>query len=321
MGKIGIKEKCKKIRAFFKKNEFVVTWIGLVVTIISVMFANQNINNVSSKISLYTEINQKTELEQTTNNNDEINNIYAESGSVLINNSQDSNVSVVNNINDNYLNFILEYEENNRIEKALEYAECYFNVGEYETSIKIYTAILQKEQNSLALCNLGYMYANGFGTEEDDAKAFEYYEQAIELGYDRAKTNELALLLRERYVERAEKLKLLLTEGNSTAINFVFSINDISSDKEENINQILNMTNDELIEYLDENYYEEKNMGVFNYTSVPTSDAITRYEKIGSYNWYSQDTDTSGTVYQYRKYCKECKNIYMLREAFVYGFE
>jgi hypothetical protein len=116
---------------------------------------------------------------------------------------------------------------------------------------------------------------------------------------------------------------LLLEENNSTVINFVTSIDNVDSslEQEEIVNKILHMSDDELIEYLDENYYEEKDMGILEYTSAPTSDEISRYEKIGSYNWYNQDTGMSGTVYQYRKYCKECKNIYMLREAFVYEFE
>jgi hypothetical protein len=120
--KIHFNAKYESIRLFLKENEFIVTWIGLGVTIISVMFANKNINNISSQISQYTEINQETELEQKINNNDGINNVYTEAGSILINNSQDSNVNIENSINGNYLNFIVIRREQFDCNKF-----CYFN--------------------------------------------------------------------------------------------------------------------------------------------------------------------------------------------------
>ena len=48
--------------------------------------------------------------------------------------------------------------------------------------------------------------------------------------------------------------------------------------------------------------YEEKYIGTVKLTSAPTSTSTTRYEKVGTYNWYCDNDCTSGTVYLYRMY-------------------
>ena len=48
--------------------------------------------------------------------------------------------------------------------------------------------------------------------------------------------------------------------------------------------------------------YEESYVGTVKLTSAPTSTSTTRYEYVGTYNWYCDGDCTSGTVYLYKMY-------------------
>eukprot|EP01124_Arcella_intermedia_P000862 TRINITY_DN10454_c0_g1_i1.p1 TRINITY_DN10454_c0_g1~~TRINITY_DN10454_c0_g1_i1.p1 ORF type:complete len:379 (-),score=69.87 TRINITY_DN10454_c0_g1_i1:20-1156(-) len=43
--------------------------------------------------------------------------------------------------------------------------------------------------SSIAMCDLGYMYENGFGVSKDKIQAFTYYQNSASLGYPRAQFN------------------------------------------------------------------------------------------------------------------------------------
>ena len=48
--------------------------------------------------------------------------------------------------------------------------------------------------------------------------------------------------------------------------------------------------------------YQESYVGTVKLTSAPTSTSTTRYEAVGTYNWYCDNDCTSGTVYLYKVY-------------------
>jgi TPR repeat protein len=60
--------------------------------------------------------------------------------------------------------------------------DAMYNKPTKEEYIEIYNKLSQYPNNPIALLNLGMMYENGYGVEEDDNKAIEYYKKAHELG-------------------------------------------------------------------------------------------------------------------------------------------
>lgn len=53
--------------------------------------------------------------------------------------------------------------------------------------------------------------------------------------------------------------------------------------------------------------YEESYIGTVKLTSAPSSTNTTRYEYVGTYNWYCDGDCTSGTVYLYKMYQRKPK--------------
>ena len=63
-----------------------------------------------------------------------------------------------------------------------------YDERDYETAAALYRKAAEKG-NANAQCNLGYMYANGEGVEQDDAEAIKWYRQAAEAGNIAAQYN------------------------------------------------------------------------------------------------------------------------------------
>ena len=45
-----------------------------------------------------------------------------------------------------------------------------------------YNSLSSEQGNSVAMCNLGYCYEKGIGTDENKTKAFELYEKSANIG-------------------------------------------------------------------------------------------------------------------------------------------
>lgn len=123
-------------------------------------------------------------------------------------------------------------------------------------------------------------------------------------------------------MERAEELQQLLILENEMAREFILS--ECSFEglymQEAYIDDILKMPSEDLCVFLEENFYEEKKEGMIKVSSLQESDSTTRYELLGTYNWYNENVG-AGKVFVYNKYSINCKNICILRESFIYSFE
>lgn len=63
------------------------------------------------------------------------------------------------------------------VQEILAAADCSYKKGDYETVLSLYN-LSQVENNSIALCNMAYLYENGIGVKKDIEKAVEYLKKA-----------------------------------------------------------------------------------------------------------------------------------------------
>lgn len=80
---------------------------------------------------------------------------------------------------------LLKRAESGDVEAALEVANCYYRGIDVEEdndkAFAWFNRILEMDpQNATALTNMGSCYRGGFGVEQDHCKAVEYYERAVE---------------------------------------------------------------------------------------------------------------------------------------------
>lgn len=86
---------------------------------------------------------------------------------------------------------LLRKAESGDLEAALEVADCYYRGIDVEEdnnkAFAWYNRILEMDpENATALTSLGSCYRGGFGVEQDHCKAVEYYERAIKYDNKRA---------------------------------------------------------------------------------------------------------------------------------------
>ena len=67
-------------------------------------------------------------------------------------------------------------------------ADKYYEEGKYEKAIKLYQELAKKDSIK-AQYDVGFMYANAQGVEQDYEKAFEWYQKAAEKGHSTAQNN------------------------------------------------------------------------------------------------------------------------------------
>lgn len=243
-----------------------------------------------------------------------IGNMNAEEN-VIFENSINSN----NNINSNnqITNNTVFEDANSDQETLLNYAQFYYLANNYEGVARVYGNSLLAN-NPVALTNLGYMYANGIYFQQNFEIAENYYNKAIELGYQQAMANKVAMYL---------KYKLLNTE---------LIIAEACESRNVNVGIFLAITMDRITDYsymyisdfgqmydyhyslgdierieLIENMYFWEDVGLVTCFKAPTRSELEIYEFIRL-----RDIDNS-VAGLYRKYERRCYSIDVLDECFI----
>lgn len=312
-GAFGIKKK-------LKDNEYIVTWLGLILTMISVFFLDNKVNEIKN----YYNNNINNRISSGLYEED----IEVSENIIVGDNNSDISINVDKSVNSDVVSMLYMGESGDYFEDALKYAECYFSVGEYKMAFNIYYMLdSEKTDNTYEMAvvknNLGYLYANGLGCDSNHARAIELYDEAILLGCERAMSNKVALALKERYVERVEFLVEALNEDNEFVNAFILSNynSSLTYTEEEYLQIFKSATNDEMKQYIDEYLYEEQYVGMEKFAVAPIADGLNRYEAVGDYSWYNAEQGTAGTVFVYKHYVRCCKNIDLLQEGIIYNFE
>ena len=232
-------------------------------------------------------------------------------GTVIVNGDVPGNITSVGgdySENNTYNNYIKPEEI------SLASAGRKLEIKDYASAADIYLQILDgTPENTTALCNLGYLFANGLGTEVDLQQALEYYDQAITYGSFQALCNELVLCLENDVpIERIAGLiqKGLCVENPEICKFVAASMQDDDA-----------ITEDEAISFCKEIreipvtalWSWEKGELVRLY-STPTSTNILHYIYVSS---GSETTETSAalyTIYQTEK--RYCPYIHLLQAGF-----
>lgn len=102
-----------------------------------------------------------------------------------------NNVSILNgnifgkNVNTSQTSINNYYQNEEKSEhELLRRALVAYESSDYNTMIDILSSE-QLKNNPIALCNLGYVFAMGVGTEKNQDIATKYFNQAIEMGYEK----------------------------------------------------------------------------------------------------------------------------------------
>ena len=232
-------------------------------------------------------------------------------GTVIVNGDVPGNITSVGgdySENNTYNNYIKPEEI------SLASAGRKLEIKDYASAADIYLQILDgTPENTTALCNLGYLFANGLGTEVDLQQALEYYDQTIKYGSFQALRNELALCLENDVpIERiAELIQTGLRVENIEICKFVAA----SMQDDESI------TVDDAISFCSEIqgipvsalWSWEKGELVKLY-STPTNTNTLRYNKISV---GTETTETSAAFYTiYQTEERYCPYIHLLQAGF-----
>lgn len=307
-------EKNTSRKNILKEKEYLVTWLGLILTFVSIFILNNKVNNV---LSYYSNISNQVENESYQYND-------ISDSLVMGDNNSDISLNVDKSISSEIMSMLYMGDNGNYYDNALKYAECYYSMHEFNTAFNIYYMLnLEELENeyysSVIKNNLGYMYANGLGCTKDYTKAITLYDEAIILSCEKAMSNKVALYFKEHSNGLDEKLIEAIRENNKYVNAFVISnVNQYSLD--EFVDLLQSVDKKEIMKFVNNYFYEEENVGTEKLTSAPTSDVNNRYEKVGAYNW-DDENGLSGTVYLYNHYKLKCRNIDIIDAGIIYSFE
>lgn len=181
----------------------------------------------------------------------------------------------------------------NNIEEDISLDDAYrkIELKDYLAAGDIYLRILeQNNEDTIALCNLGYIFEKGLGTEVDLDKAIEYYDKAILLGNKQALHNKLSLYLNNDMP--TEPIGELIWYGieleDIDICKFVFA----SLQNNENMNEDSVLTFcKSLDEFILEDLWEWRESGLVKKYSTPTNTGILRYKLI------SNGSETTGNYF------------------------
>ncbi len=130
---------------------------------------------------------------------------------------------IANNINASFANInnVNVNTESKTMESELYEAQGYVAQGQYESAMKIY----QKWQNSSAIANIniGYLYSNALGVEQDTEIAGTYYKKAHKMGDPRGLTNYLFINLAKpiSYTQTITALRYGYDNENESTLKFL----------------------------------------------------------------------------------------------------
>lgn len=105
----------------------------------------------------------------------------------------DNNGQMVNT--ESYVNQVFNNPTKYTADEIMRQAQLAYFAEDYEGARRLYS-LDSVANNGIALCNIGYMYANGLGAVKNVEVAVRYYERAIELGVDQAEINKFVVLSR-----------------------------------------------------------------------------------------------------------------------------
>lgn len=232
-------------------------------------------------------------------------------GTVIVNGDVPGNITSVGgdySENNTYNNYIKPEEI------SLASAGRKLEIKDYASAADIYLQILDgTPENTTTLCNLGYLFANGLGTEVDLQQALEYYDQAITYGNFQALRNELALCLENDVpIERiAELIQEGLRVENPEICKFVAaSMQDDDAIAEDEAISFCKEIQEIPVDAL---WSWEKDELVKLY-STPTNTNTLRYNKISV---GTETTETSAALYTiYQTEERYCPYIHLLQTGF-----
>lgn len=214
-----------------------------------------------------------------------------------------------------------DYSENNTYNNYIKPEEISLaaacrklEIKDYASAADIYLKILEATpENTIALCNLGYLFANGLGTEGDLQQALEYYDQAIKYGSFQALRNELALCLENDVpIERiAELIQTGLRVENIEICKFVAA--SMQDDESITVDDAISFCS-EIQEIPVSALWSWEKDGLVRLYSTPTSTNILRYTYVSSGSETSETSAAMYTIYQTEK--RFCPYIHLLQAGF-----
>ena len=224
----------------------------------------------------------------------------------------------VGNDNKGVINVVggdLVYNFVKKNEISLPAADRKLESKDYAGAIEIYLQILEENpKNETALCNLGYLFKNGLGTEVDLERAIEYYDQAISLGNAQALCNELELCLEnDTPIEKiGELLSTGLSAENADICKFVAASMQDNGE----------ITSDEAISFCKgvkkistDSIWSWKNTGLVKMYSTPEGTNTLRYTKVSVGTETIGDSASLYTIYRTEE--RYCPYIHLLQAGFI----
>ena len=210
--------------------------------------------------------------------------------------------------NDNKIDTVINYnvpeqtDENHLLNKAFKLHEA----GLYEAAFSIYIDE-HLTANPTALCNLGYMYANGIGCDLDFLKAYDNFTQAIELGSQQALQNLISMFIKYHFSNDVISFYINkgIEENNSHVLQFLkakMPQADITPITEEDVNQ----------------FYTWITVGIKEYDDPPADTENTYYELVGAY-YPDDDAKRSLPVFQFKTYERTCTDLSELLDEKMIG--
>lgn len=214
-------------------------------------------------------------------------------------------------------------------EELLKISQNYYLGEDFEMIIEIYSMDKLKN-NAVALNNIGYMYANGIYYKQNLEMAKFYYDKSIELGNDKALTNELAMCFNNKLKDIPDVLMKCFEKKNLTAGKFIYSRFEDADLNDENacIDALANLAflwqaeveageiQNELPYTVDNSFYEWVNEGYKNLIYTPSNDKLTKYIPVGDVEKLNLEAGYALIVGVYKCYKSKCINIDMLDESF-----
>ncbi|MBL4616190.1 MAG: sel1 repeat family protein [Robiginitomaculum sp.] len=103
-----------------------------------------------------------------------------------------------------------QLENSNALDQGVEL----YNQGKFNEAFVIFSSRAEAG-NAAAQYNLGVMYDNGFGVEQSDAKAIEWYQRSADQGYAAAYNNLGVLYLNGQGVRQSNRKSFSLIEKSA----------------------------------------------------------------------------------------------------------
>lgn len=178
------------------------------------------------------------------------------------------------------------------ISEVLSQAQIFYDEGQYSKAAKLYlTDFLQN--NAIAQCNLGYLYANCLPGAPDIATADHYYKKAYGNGCEVALSNMLTLHI--RCYDDFDIIEAIIRQGiKDENINIIQYVIQVTSDNQPEANdadsckiycqELLSMPLDK------RNFFEWRYCGIGTYTYAPENTATERFRLIN----YDHGFDITG---------------------------